>query len=254
LAREAGLMPGDSVNFDPVALHYNQVAAAYEAGRPGYRDDIVDAVAELLEAEGPGPVLDLAAGTGKFTRRLRGAGPILAAEPVRAMAHQLRTVLPDVPCVRAYAGRLPLAEASLAGITVAQAFQWFDQSDMPELARVLRPRGLLALVWNRRQSTAAWEAVSPVIDEFRPGPRRRVDAPTMLERSGAFGPVEVEQWAWVRTVTRVELQDHVQSLSWIAALPVDDRAAIAADIDVALGDGEVFRLDYVSELVHARRR
>lgn len=247
-------MSDNGVNFDPVALAYNQVADAYEAGRPGYQDHLVDAVTGLLDAGPAGPVLDLAAGTGKFTRRLRGAEGLLAAEPVRAMAHQLRSVLPDVPCVRAYAGRLPFADASLAGITVAQAFQWFDQSDMPELARVLRPRGLLALVWNRRANSGAWEAVSQVIDEFRPRPRRRVDAVTMLAASGAFGPSAVEEWSWVRVVSRAELQDHVQSLSWIAALGADHRAAIAGDVDAALGEGDTFRLDYGSELVHARRR
>jgi len=50
---------------------------------------------------------------------------------------------------------LPLADASVDSVTVAQAFHWFDaEAALREIERVMRADGLLALVSNRREPSA----------------------------------------------------------------------------------------------------
>lgn len=243
------------MNIDPVALSYNSVAGRYEAGRPDYQPHLVNRVLELFDPSAGQVVVDLAAGTGKFTRALASSGAnVVAIEPVEAMATTLRGVVEGVAVVRGLAGALPLVDASVSCISVAQAFQWFDPSDLVEIARVLVPGGVLALVWNRRQDSGDWARVAGILDEFRPRSPRRVDAVAVLDRSGAFSPAEVERWPWVRELNRTQLHDHIASLSWIAALESPERDRLHCRIDEEFGNASTHELDYVSELISVRLR
>ncbi|MGI9622202.1 MAG: class I SAM-dependent methyltransferase [Acidimicrobiales bacterium] len=240
--------------LDPGALAYETVAERYESGRPGYQPHLVERVRELFIEGGAEVVVDLAAGTGKFTRALATADAlVIAIEPVSAMARQLMSVVDGVQAVRGLAGGIPLADGSVGSISVAQAFQWFDQGDVVEIARVLCPEGVLALVRNNRQDTGDWQVLSDVLDPYRTSSARRVDAIGWLEESGDFSDVTVEKWHWTRTLTRAQLHDHIASLSWIALLGSDDSDRLHQRIDDLFGSRERHRLDYVSELVWARR-
>ena len=141
--------------IDEVAARgFEAGAAAYEAARPGYPDEAVDVLRDEVGI-GPGTnVLDLAAGTGKLTRRLLELGSsVTAVEPVAAMRSQLQTVLPEVEVVEGTAEEIPAADASLDVVTVAQAFHWFRFDEaLAEIRRVLRPGGGLAIVFNQRDA------------------------------------------------------------------------------------------------------
>src|SRR4051812_33168819 len=119
----------------------------YEIARPSYPPDAVAWIAEHVRIGAGAQALDLAAGTGKLTRLLVPYGAdLLAAEPVPGMRAGFPRLVPGVPIVAATAEALPFATASLDAVTVAQAFHWFDfDAATAELARVLRPRGRLAL-------------------------------------------------------------------------------------------------------------
>ena len=72
-------------------------------------------------------------------------------EPVEGMRNELRAPLPDVPCASGVAEALPIASGSLDGVTIAQAFHWFDaERALAELRRALRIGGHVALIWNAR--------------------------------------------------------------------------------------------------------
>ena len=103
-------------------------------------------------------VLDLGAGTGKFTRSLVARGlDVIAVEPDDVMRATLADALPSVRTVKGTAEAIPLPDASVDVITAAQAWHWVDQARaLPEAARVLRPGGSLALVWNIRDESVPW--------------------------------------------------------------------------------------------------
>ena len=98
-------------------------ADAYEAARPSYP---AEAVAHIVGHGGIGPgtrVLDLAAGTGKLTRLLVPTGAhVVAVEPVAAMRDLLVAALPALEVHDGTAEDLPLPDASVDAVTVAQAF------------------------------------------------------------------------------------------------------------------------------------
>jgi hypothetical protein len=140
-------------------------------------------------------------------------------------------------------------------MSVAQAFQWFTARDVAELGRVLAPGAMLALVWNRRQPTGVWAIVDGVIDGYRRDNQRRVDAPAMLEAAGCFGVAEVELSPWVRRLDRSQLLEHIESLSWIAAMDTQERNPLLRDVEAVLSPiDEPYQLEYQTEIVFARRR
>ena len=57
------------------------------------------------------------------------------------------------------AEQIPLPDASVAAVTVAQAFHWFDTAAAAaEIQRVLRPEGRLAVIWNAWDEQVDWVA------------------------------------------------------------------------------------------------
>ena len=74
---------------------------------------------------------------------------MIAVEPLDGMRGILERVVPDVEALPGRAEPIPLDDASVDAVFAAQAFHWFDDDRaIPEIARVLRPGGVLALVWN----------------------------------------------------------------------------------------------------------
>ncbi|HEX5028163.1 MAG TPA: class I SAM-dependent methyltransferase, partial [Gaiellaceae bacterium] len=125
---------------------FAEVAQAYERGRPSYPDDAV----RWLVGERACDVVDLGAGTGKLTRILVAHGHrVVAVEPLDAMRSELEAAVPGAHALAGSAEAIPLEDASADVVTSAQAFHWFDHdAALPEIARVLRPDGRIALVWN----------------------------------------------------------------------------------------------------------
>src|SRR5262249_19575551 len=115
--------------------------------RPDYPPALLDA----LPLGGDAAVLDLGAGTGKLTRVLaRRYRDVTAVEPLANMRAMLERMVPGVTALAGAAERIPLDDGSVDGVFAAQAFHWFDKAvALPEIARVLRPGGIVALVWNQ---------------------------------------------------------------------------------------------------------
>lgn len=224
-------MPIDEV----AARGFEAGAAAYETARPGYPDE---AVAVLRDEVGIGPgttVLDLAAGTGKLTRRLVELGAsVTAVEPVVAMRAQLQTVLPEVEVADGTAEAIPAADASVDVVTVAQAFHWFDAPvALNEIARVLRPGGRLVILWNERDEDTPWVAeMSKVISwhERTVSRYQHVSWADIVATSGRFATLEERIVRWDQPMTREMLADRVRSISYIAAMPTAGRERLAADV------------------------
>jgi SAM-dependent methyltransferase len=205
------------------AASFARSAEAYERARTGYAPE---AVAFLVERLGLGPgrvVLDLAAGTGKLARQLVPSGArVVAVEPLAEM----RSLIPaGIEALDGTAEAIPLPDDFADAVTVAQAFHWFDaEAALPEIERVLRPGGLLALVSNRREPSAFDDVLA----------RHRAHPP--LEP-----PPEGEAFPHVRRANFAELASTESSIATLEGTAYD--AAIAAFS--ALGSGEIRYVTYV---------
>jgi len=211
----------------------------YERARPGYTDDVV---AHLVGSLAIGPssrILDVAAGTGKLTRALAATGAsVVASEPSASMRAVFASVLPGTSQVGATAEHLPFADATFDAVAVAQAFHWFDApSALAECARVLRPGGGLALVWNERDETDPLVAELTRIskwDVHQPYPVG-MDFGAVLDASGRFGPVTRTKFRFTQEVARDTFVQQVASRSYIAVLPEERRRAILDDVAALAG-------------------
>jgi SAM-dependent methyltransferase len=99
-----------------------------------------------------GPVLDLAAGAGRWTEVLADAvGPerVIALDLNPPMLTVLRARLPRIPAIMASAATLPFEDASLGAVLCWNALQAFP-ADAPaaiaEVGRCLRPGGTFSLL------------------------------------------------------------------------------------------------------------
>ncbi|HEX4726035.1 MAG TPA: class I SAM-dependent methyltransferase, partial [Pseudonocardiaceae bacterium] len=140
------------------ASSFGAEAAAYAKYRPDYpRELLVWALAPVREAAGL-RVLDLAAGTGKFTGGLVALGvDVVAVEPDAAMLAELTSRFPDVDAMIGTAEDIPLPDDSAHAAFAAQALHWFDlDRALPEIRRVLRPGGSFTAVWNTYDDTVPW--------------------------------------------------------------------------------------------------
>jgi SAM-dependent methyltransferase len=168
----------EPASWDSRRTSFGSVAAQYAAFRPSYPDDAV----RFLLGEAPRRVLDLGAGTGLLTERLVAAGhEVVAVDPSAEMLAQLAGRLPDVVLHVGAAEGIPLPDADVDAVVAGQAAHWFDPTTAaPEIARVLRPGGVVGLIWNTRDERVPWVAA---LGELLAGEARGHEADqTVVER------------------------------------------------------------------------
>lgn len=132
----------------------------YVRYRPGYPEAVVDAIAERSGNVSATRVADVGSGTGIFSRLLLDRGfSVCGVEPnaeMRAAAESLLGNDDRFTSVNGSAECTTLPDASVDLVTAAQAFHWFSgEATRAEWSRILRPRGLVALVWNVRNVAAS---------------------------------------------------------------------------------------------------
>jgi len=136
----------------------------YVSGRPGYPDEIVSWLAATFALERTATIVDAGAGTGISTAAfLRHGFTVVAVEPNDAMREAAIASLGNDARFRAIAATAEattLEDASADVVVAAQAFHWFDRTAFrAECARILRPSGVVALLWNvRRVEDSAFAA------------------------------------------------------------------------------------------------
>jgi ubiquinone/menaquinone biosynthesis C-methylase UbiE len=203
---------------------FGGVADAYDRARPSYPRE----AAAWLVGEQPTTVLELGAGTGKLTEVLVGLGhDVHATDPDEQMIERLRERLPDVRTTVASAEDIPAPDASYDVVVVAQAFHWFDHDRaLPEIARVLKPGGRLALVWNQRDERIPWvRRLGAIL-----GSQDQQHSEGPLVTSPLFGFVEDREFRHWQVVDRESIQDLTLSRSNIAVLDEEQRAAKLAEV------------------------
>jgi ubiquinone/menaquinone biosynthesis C-methylase UbiE len=207
------------------ARSFGGVADAYDRGRPSYPRE----AAVWLTSEQPLSVLELGAGTGKLTEQLVALGhDVHATDPDPKMLAVLEKHLPEVRVSQATAEEIPAGDSSYDVVVSAQAFHWFDHDKaLPEIARVLRPRGRLSLVWNQRDERIPWvKRLGRII-----GTQDQLNDPVeVLERSRLFGEAERESFRFWQLVDRHSIRDLVRSRSNVAVLSTAEQEAKMAEV------------------------
>ena len=218
---------------ETAALGFERAADVYERARPGYPAEAVGYIVDSLRIDAASTVLDLAAGTGKFTRELAGTGArLVAVEPVGAMRERFSAVLPDVPVLDGTAEAIPLQDGSVDAVTVAQAFHWFDSARAAaEIHRVLKPVGGCAVVWNVRDTSFDWvKRVTEMIDLYDTAkriPRHRDGGwRAGVEGDGRFRSAGRREFIHGQSMTSEGLVERVASTSFIAALDPNERQRV----------------------------
>ena len=202
------------------------MAEAYDRGRPSFPREAV----EWLVGRDAATVLEVGAGTGKLTEQLVALGhDVHATEPAQEMLDILRRNLPDTRATQASAEDLPVPDRSVDVVLAAQSFHWFDlEQALPEIARVLRPGGHLALVWNLRNEKIPWVRKLGTLIGNQELLAKDIAEP--LVHSGLFGFVEDATFPFWQDINRQTIQDMVLSRSNIALLDDEAREAKLAEV------------------------
>jgi ubiquinone/menaquinone biosynthesis C-methylase UbiE len=214
---------------DVRATSFGQIADDYDRVRPGPPDQALD----WLIPQHCQVAIDLAAGTGLFTRALRQRVPdVIAVEP----DDRMRAVLAArSPGVRAIAGRgeaIPVPEASADALFISSAWHWLDPVlAVPEIARVLRDGGRLGVIWTTRNRTADWVAEldklrAPVAAGDTRTPRGRHEV--ALPENAPFENIASETFSFTRTMTAQDAVSWLATYSGMITAPPGQRADVLA--------------------------
>ncbi|SDN34353.1 class I SAM-dependent methyltransferase [Allokutzneria albata] len=150
----------DSGSKSRRALSFGARAAQYAEHRPDYPVEAVRWALEPVRDREQVRVLDLAAGTGRLTQvLLEEPVAVIAVEPDDAMRTELLNRLSGLAALKGTAEDIPLPDERVDAVLVGQAFHWFDpELALPEIARVLKPGGVLAALWNHDDDRVPWVA------------------------------------------------------------------------------------------------
>ena len=254
-------------------LVFGEVAELYDRARPGYDAELVDDVLAFTGRDAP-DVVEIGAGTGKATVSFAvRADQLLALEPNADMARVAARRCADLDNVTIEL--TTFEEWESAGrefdlVVSAQAWHWVNPDiGYPKAHAVLRPAGVLALLWHRSvwsegplrdAMIALYESLAPGFMEATPTfPGLRMteaDArrPAEIESTGLFSGVEVHSHHWQQTYTTAGYLELLGTQSDHVLLDLATREALFESVGRLLDDigGEV-TVPYVTHLFLARR-
>jgi SAM-dependent methyltransferase len=213
------------------ATSFGRVAGRYDRVRPGPPAAALD----WLVPVGCRVAVDLAAGTGLFTRALLGRVPrVTAVEPDPRMREVLARRSPGLDVRDGLGEAMPLPDGGADAVFVSTAWHWLDpHRAVAEIARVLRPGGRLGVIWTSRNRDEDWVAE---LDLLRQDGGQRGTPDTVrayLERhhtvtlpdGAAFGPAETASFRFSRTMPLADVIDWLATSSNVITASAADREA-----------------------------
>ncbi|KAJ7046828.1 S-adenosyl-L-methionine-dependent methyltransferase [Mycena alexandri] len=256
----------------------------YDRARPSYQPMALSHIRKAVEVAPPIKVVEIGAGTGIFTRAflahpewVSAFTELKAIEPSAGMRDVFsKTVVDD-------RGRVSISDGTFEQthvedgwadlVVVAQAFHWcpdFARAS-EEFGRILKPGGVLALIWNLEdRATAKWVAqVRDRIEQYEQGsPQYRLgkwrQAFDTESYQKAFEPPQEQTFIAPLQATADIVVDRACSKSYMAILPEDEIAKVRQDLAAIVNRGEgkiwinesegIFEYPYKTDVVIGRRK
>ncbi|WP_263260320.1 class I SAM-dependent methyltransferase [Pseudomonas sp. RIT-PI-S] len=226
-------------------LGFSIEAATYTTGRPDYPEALKAWLATVLDIGRASTVIDLGAGTGKLTRLIDPAAQVTAVEPVAAMRAEFAKQLPGIRVLEGKAEAIPFDSSAADALVCGQAFHWFaNDAALREIHRVLKPQGRLGLVWNVRDEAVEWVAeITQIITPYEgDAPRLHTGQWQQPFDNGLFSEPELSCFAYSHVGSpQAVIVDRFLSVSFIAALPTDEKCIVAERLRELISDHPALR-------------
>ncbi|MFC3503172.1 class I SAM-dependent methyltransferase [Micromonospora krabiensis] len=243
------------------ALSFGVAAADYDRFRPRYPEDAVRwALDGVVTGDAPARVVDIGAGTGILSRAVLALGQeVVPVEPDDGMRAQLAAATPGTTPLAGSAEAVPLPDGSADAVLVGQAYHWFDREPAhAEIARVLRPGGTFAPIWNTRDETVEWVAELGRIAHMGD------NSGDVVERYADFGPafdaVQVGEFRHTTTLTPDEVLGMIGTRSYYLTASTRERETVDRELRELLATHPdlagraTVELPYRTVVLRARRR
>jgi ubiquinone/menaquinone biosynthesis C-methylase UbiE len=234
--------------------HYDKIAPRYDRARPSYPQEAI----QWALGSAPLRVLEVGAGTGKLTRRLVELGhSVVAVEPARGMREVLLDSVEGVEVLAGRAEDLPLPAQSVDAVVCAQAYYLFDhRAANAEFARVLRPQGVVCLVFNSTDTSVPWaEEMMRALLAAEDGESSRITfARERARLAESFPVVDEREFKHGLDINLSEFRELVLVRPRISALPPERRDAAVGQLAELLRTRvpERFTYPYVTTVYRAR--
>jgi ubiquinone/menaquinone biosynthesis C-methylase UbiE len=176
---------------------YTTLADAY-LKRPDYADAAIDAMLAITGAEKGDKFCDVGAGVAHLTLMLAARGlDVTAVEPndaMRANGIKRTAALPNVSWHEGTGEQTGQVAKGFDMVTFGSSFNVCDrQQALHETARILKPRGWFACMWNHRQLDDPIQSEIEAIIKARVSSygygTRREDQTSVIDTCGLFGSV-----------------------------------------------------------------
>ena len=240
------------------ARSFDACAAEYDAFRPSYPAGAIDEILRFGRLQPGARALEIGPGTGKATRLLEDRGlRVTGIEPGAELIEVARARCPTSRFHRSTfeewalgddAGRFDL-------VVAAQSFHWVDQTTgYAKTAEALRPRGVLALFWNRPRITAGslfarlegiyseYVAASETVTEAQL-PEIELSIDRCIEGTGLFAKPARAEFPWTDRLSSNAYVSLLTTTSLCATMEADRRdevvARLRAMIDAHGGEVDV---------------
>jgi SAM-dependent methyltransferase len=240
---------------EKMALSFGAGAQVYDRLRPGYPEAAID---RAIGAATITTAVDLGAGTGLLTTPLCARGfDVTAIEPDPGMVQVLAARLPEVRAEIATAEHMPLPDASVDAVFIGQAFHWFIRPDADrEIARVLRPGGIVAVLTNVNPDDANWEGVLHLAV-------LGVEQPQLAHESAVLAPdVFTDETEELipnpQVLSRADFLALPATWSWVATATSKQQARVVTEAErlvehIADPGGETVTMPYSTRVIRAVR-